>query len=89
MDKSHEVESVSFLGTVLHLRVDGKDYEIDVAEHSAKLTRATPEQRGNFAVSPSGYGIHWPALDEDLSVDGLIGIKHSCPIDEARVQTNG
>jgi len=23
-------------------------------------------------VSPSGYGIHWPELDEDLSIDGMI-----------------
>jgi len=26
----------------------------------------------NFEVSPSGYGIHWPELDEDLSIDGMI-----------------
>jgi hypothetical protein len=25
-----------------------------------------------FEVSPSGYGIHWPELDEDLSIDGMI-----------------
>jgi len=28
----------------------------------------------------TGYGIHWPDIDEDLSIDGLIGIKHSFPI---------
>jgi hypothetical protein len=26
----------------------------------------------NFEISPSGYGIHWPDLDEDLSIDGMI-----------------
>ena len=85
MNKAHHVENVSLSGSVLHLRVDGKDYEIDLAEHSARLAGATPEQRGNFTVSPSGYGIHWPALDEDLSVDGLIGVEHQCPVDDARV----
>ena len=27
-----------------------------------------------FKVSPSGYGIHWPLIDEDLSFNGLIKI---------------
>jgi hypothetical protein len=27
-------------------------------------------------VSPSGYGIHWPLLDGDISIDGLFGIAH-------------
>ena len=26
---------------------------------------------------PSGYGIHWPLIDEDLSIDGLLGIVHT------------
>jgi hypothetical protein len=26
----------------------------------------------NFQISPSGYGIHWPDIDEDLSVEGLL-----------------
>ena len=30
------------------------------------------EPKKNFEVSPSGYGIHWPELDEDLSIDGMI-----------------
>ncbi|PKN21436.1 MAG: hypothetical protein CVU65_16870 [Deltaproteobacteria bacterium HGW-Deltaproteobacteria-22] len=29
-------------------------------------------------MSPSGYGIHWPELDEDLSVDGLLGLGQVC-----------
>ena len=24
-----------------------------------------------------GYGIHWPVLDDDLSIDGLLGIVHT------------
>ena len=61
------------------LRVDGREYMIDVAKQSRKLADATPGQRENFVVSPAGYGIHWPDLDEDLSIDGLVGIAHSCP----------
>jgi hypothetical protein len=77
MDKAHTVESVSFTGTTMRLRVDGKSYEINVASQSDRLAHATPEQRADFTVSPSGYGIHWPQLDEDLSIDGLIGVPHA------------
>ena len=84
MDKAHDVEGVSFQGTVLVLRVDGREYRVDVAEVSERLAKATPTQRANFEVSPAGYGIHWPDLDEDLSIDGLIGITHACPVATAR-----
>jgi len=77
MDKAHNVENVSLRDTILRLRVDGKDYEIDVARYSDRLARAKPEQRLDFVVSASGYGIHWPQIDEDLSIDGLIGIVHT------------
>jgi len=58
------------------IRVDGRDYHVEISQQSQRLASATAEQRQNFVVSPSGYGIHWPDLDEDLSVDGLIGITH-------------
>ncbi len=35
-----------------------------------RLLAATPEQRNQFDLSPRG--IHWEALDEDISVDGLL-----------------
>ena len=63
------------------LRVDGKTFQVHIKSHSPRLAAATPEQRRNFVVSPSGYGIHWPEVDEDLSIDGLIGIKHQAPFD--------
>ena len=80
MDTAHDVESVSFSGTTMSLRVDGKQYEIDVTKMSERLATATPQQRASFEVSPAGYGIHWPEVDEDLSIDGLIGVKHQCPL---------
>ena len=80
MDRVHDVSDASFSGKRMLLSVDGKQYEIDLAQHSRKLAEASPEQRANFVVSPTGYGIHWPDLDEDLSVDGLIGVEHRCPL---------
>lgn len=38
------------------------------------LLHATPEQRACFEVSGRGGGIHWPLLDEDISVAGLLGV---------------
>jgi hypothetical protein len=35
-----------------------------------RLARATPAERGGFEISP--FGIHWEALDEDVSVEGLL-----------------
>ena len=77
MDKAHDVDNISLSGTILRICVDGKEYRVDLAPQSERLAHATAEQRLNFEVSPSGYGIHWPQLDEDLSIDGLIGVTHA------------
>lgn len=39
---------------------------------SWRLEEATPEERQNFEVSPSGYSVHWPDVDEDLSARGAL-----------------
>jgi hypothetical protein len=70
--KLHDVESLEFVGPSLILRVDGQTYRIALAEASARLAHATEPARRFYRVSPSGYGIHWPEIDEDLTVDGLI-----------------
>lgn len=37
---------------------------------------ASEIERNTYEISPSGYGIHWPLIDEDISIDGLLGIVH-------------
>ena len=37
-----------------------------------RLASATPEQRANWEIAGAGFGIHWPDVDEDLSVEGLL-----------------
>jgi hypothetical protein len=71
-EKFHEVHEVRFSGTVMALRCDGAEHVVDISGVSDRLARATAAERALFRISPSGYGIHWPAIDEDLSVDGLI-----------------
>jgi hypothetical protein len=80
MDKAHDVQSLVIAGTTMYLEVDGKKYEIDITRQSEGLAKATEEQREKYEISPSGYGIHWPDIDEDLSIDGLIGVKHPSPV---------
>jgi hypothetical protein len=39
------------------------------------LRAATPGQRNDIELSP--YGVHWPDLDEDLSIEGMLkGLKY-------------
>jgi hypothetical protein len=40
--------------------------------YSARLANATPGERANFEIIGRGHGIHRPAIDEDLSVAGLL-----------------
>jgi hypothetical protein len=37
-----------------------------------RLLNATPKERAKFELLGGGVGIHWPEIDEDLSVDGLL-----------------
>jgi len=75
-NKLHEIESVTFEKDVLHLKVDGASHSFDLSEISPRLLHADEQTRNTFSLSPSGYGIHWEIVDEDLSIDGLLGIQH-------------
>ena len=37
-----------------------------------RLWHGTPDERDNWEIVGAGYGIHWPDLDEDISVKGLL-----------------
>ena len=58
------------------LTIDGREKALQVSEISPILQNASEEEKTLFEISPSGYGIHWPLLDEDLSIDGLLGVVH-------------
>lgn len=42
-----------------------------------RLAYGTTEERANFEIAGAGYGIHWPDLDEDIGVEGLLLGKQS------------
>ncbi len=77
MKKIHDVQKIEFKKNSMYLKVDGKEYVILTEKISKRLLNASEIERGRSEISPSGYGLHWPLLDEDLSIDGLLGIKHA------------
>src|SRR5690242_12178568 len=42
-----------------------------------RLKHGTPSERNNWRLIGGGEGIHWPDLDEDLSVEGFIAGRKS------------
>jgi len=50
---------------------DGRTISIPIGWYP-RLLHGTPEQRNNWRLIGTGEGIHWPELDEDISVENLI-----------------
>ncbi|GMQ31662.1 DUF2442 domain-containing protein [Algoriphagus confluentis] len=47
---------------------------IDLKVASSTLLHASEAERNLYWISPSGYGIHWPLIDEDLSIEKLLNL---------------
>jgi len=55
---------------VAHL-ADGRTISVPLA-WSWRLSDAPPEQRQRYELIGDGTGIHWPDVDEDISVRGML-----------------
>src|SRR5438132_8087300 len=64
---------------IAHL-VDGRVISVPLA-WSWRLSEATPKQRANLRLIGSGQGVHWPDVDEDISVEGML---HGVPAHRPR-----
>src|SRR5258708_7378001 len=51
--------------------VDGRTVSVPLPWFP-RLLHADAKERGNWRLIGGGEGIHWPNLDEDISVEGLI-----------------
>jgi len=58
-------------GMICLLMSDQKEIRFPV-EVNNKLKNATDQQRKNIEIICGGTGLHWPDLDEDLSVTGIM-----------------
>lgn len=76
MSRFHEVKNLKFTDNQLIIEIDGEEKEYDLKKISKKLLEASDIEKNTYEISPSGYGIHWPLIDEDISIDGLLGIVH-------------
>jgi Protein of unknown function (DUF2442) len=56
--------------------VDGRTITVPLAWYP-RLTRGSPAERSRWRFIGEGEGIHWPDLDEDISVDGLLAGRRS------------
>jgi hypothetical protein len=72
MEKLYEVSHVAVNGHQLSFKVNGIAVICNLAKISEVLANATQEQIANVIVDSIGVGFHWPALDEDLSVNGIL-----------------
>ncbi len=50
---------------------DGRTISVPLA-WSWRLSEATPEERSHSQIIGDGQGIHWPDIDEDISVEGML-----------------
>lgn len=64
--------------------VDGRVISVPLA-WSWRLSEATPAQRAKFRLIGAGQGIHWPDVDEDISVEGML---HGSPAPRAPASVN-
>ena len=50
---------------------DGRSISVPLAWYP-RLAHGTPAERANWRLIGRGEGVHWPDLDEDISVDNLL-----------------
>ena len=55
---------------ITFLLVDGRVISVPLV-WSWRLSEATPAQCDNYEIIGDGQGVHWPDVDEDLSVEGM------------------
>jgi len=65
-------KSVDFDADMMHvLLTDGRRISVPIAWFPL-LLKASAEQRTKYEIGSGGASLHWPELDEDLSVAGLL-----------------
>jgi hypothetical protein len=76
---SSEVEAREALATRVEVNEDTLSVELADGRTIAaplawypRLAHATAEERGSWKLIGGGRGIHWPAIDEDISVSNLL-----------------
>src|SRR5213592_3777277 len=75
----HSVRAVDVKVTEDELSVvleDGRTLKVPLAWYP-RLSHSSQRQRARWRLIGRGLGIHWPAIDEDISVEGLLAGRRS------------
>jgi hypothetical protein len=56
---------------IIAQRVGGRSISVPLI-WSWRLSEATPAHRQHYEILGDGEGIHWPDVDEDISVEGML-----------------
>ena len=69
---NEKVKDVSIFNSKLVVDlVDGRSIATPLSWYP-RLLKATSEQLSNWELCGAGFGIHWPGIDEDLSISGML-----------------
>ena len=55
---------------------DGRTVSVPIGWYP-RITHGTSAERANVQISGAGFGLHWPDLDEDIGVEGILLGKRS------------
>lgn len=55
---------------------DGRTIAVPIGWYP-RLTYGTPAERTNVQIAGAGFGLHWPDLDEDIGIEGILLGKRS------------
>jgi hypothetical protein len=75
--RAAQAESVEVSEDALVVNLlDGRTIAVPIAWYP-RLAQGTRSERANWRLIGRGEWIHWPDLDEDISIDGLLAGRHS------------
>ncbi|MBA4409438.1 MAG: DUF2442 domain-containing protein [Bacteroidota bacterium] len=77
MEKAYNIKGINLENDYLIINIDDQLFKLKLSDISTKLAKATDQEKNDYKVSPSGYGIHWRLLDEDLSINGILRVAKS------------
>jgi len=79
--KKESIKTITFAkGQMTLVFADGRKVSTPL-EWYPRLLAGSPKQRANWEMIGADRGIHWPELDEDLSIEGIL---HGIPSAEYR-----
>lgn len=71
----HAVDVNFIKHSICFILADGREISVPL-EWFPRLRDATEPQRNNWRLIGNGIGVHWPDVDEDISIHSIM--KHSC-----------